>query len=407
VFACIHRAAEATLDQDDHPLGVDGDIVGSGSVGQLEHHALAVPAHPDSSVRIEPRRCRGGRMEDLESAFGEGDHHTSLRRVTLPAMSDAPIELPLRGAGGEPVDLWRTLNSHGFAELPPLRVDEDARNLELTVRMPRGKPRRVLIQQGRPGFAQILPISGGTPSRTSAGAIEDAVAHVLRLDQDLSSFYADASEDPDLSWVTAGAGRMLRSATVWEDVVKTICTTNCSWSLTTTMVRALVTHLGEPVARSREPLTNAFPTAAAMAEQDERFYRQVVRAGYRAPSLVRVSKMVTAGQVDLEALASADDSLPDDEVERRLLDLPGVGPYAAAHIMMTLGRNSRLILDSWTRPTYARLIGRRKVPSDAAISRRFRRFGSSAGLAFWLFVTSDWVNDRPAAPASVPEVVPR
>src|SRR3972149_1782826 len=27
---------------------------------------------------------------------------------------------------------------------------------------------------------------------------------------------------------------------------------------------------------------------------------------------------------------------------------PGVGPYAAAHIMMTLGRYHRLILDSWT-----------------------------------------------------------
>jgi hypothetical protein len=51
-----------------------------------------------------------------------------------------------------------------------------------------------------------------------------------------------------------------------------------------------------------------------------------------------------------------------------------------------------LILDSWTRPTYARLTGRRSV-SDAAIERRFRRYGRYAGLAFWIFLTREWVGD--------------
>jgi 3-methyladenine DNA glycosylase/8-oxoguanine DNA glycosylase len=85
------------------------------------------------------------------------------------------------------------------------------------------------------------------------------------------------------------------------------------------------------------------------------------------------------------------DQLPDAEIERRLLALPGIGPYAAAHVMMTLGRNSRLILDSWTRPTYARLTGRRAV-ADRTIERRFRPYGPEAGLAFWSFLTRDWVD---------------
>ena len=78
-----------------------------------------------------------------------------------------------------------------------------------------------------------------------------------------------------------------------------------------------------------------------------------------------------------------------------MLALPGVGPYAAAHIMMTLGRHSRLILDSWTRPTYAKAIGRRQPPSDAAIRRRFARYREHAGLAFWLYLTKDWVAEAP------------
>jgi 3-methyladenine DNA glycosylase/8-oxoguanine DNA glycosylase len=79
-------------------------------------------------------------------------------------------------------------------------------------------------------------------------------------------------------------------------------------------------------------------------------------------------------------------------VAPRLRSLPGIGPYAAANVMMTLGRSSRLILDSWTRPAYVRAAGRRKLPSDAQIQRRFRRYGDDAGLAFWLFVTKDWAD---------------
>jgi 3-methyladenine DNA glycosylase/8-oxoguanine DNA glycosylase len=129
-----------------------------------------------------------------------------------------------------------------------------------------------------------------------------------------------------------------------------------------------------------------------MAGAGEAFYRDVARAGYRGPYLIGIARAVTAGELDLDALQRATtDELPDDELERRLLALPGVGPYAAAHIMMTIGRYSRLILDSWTRPTYARLAGK-KTASDAQILRRFRKFGPYAGLAFWLFVTRDWVD---------------
>jgi 3-methyladenine DNA glycosylase/8-oxoguanine DNA glycosylase len=309
-------------------------------------------------------------------------------------VSGVPIELPLRGMGGEPVDLWRTLQSHGFSDLPPLAPDENARTLEATLRVPRGKPRRVTIGAARRGVLRV-DVRGSAPSPSARAAIAGGVAHVLRLDQDLSSFYAIARDDPDLAWVTTGAGRMLRSPTVWEDVVKTLCTTNCSWSLTTTMVRALVTRLGEPAAGAeRDPLANAFPTPAAMAEQDERFYREVVRSGYRAPHFVTLSRMVTDGIIDLEALGrSTRDDIPDVEVETQLLALPGIGPYAATHIMMTLGRNAKLILDSWTRPKFARLTGKRKVPSDAVIARRFKRYGADAGLAFWLFLTKDWVAE--------------
>ena len=48
-------------------------------------------------------------------------------------MSVWSTEIPLVGAGGEPVELRRTLLSHGFVELPPMRLDEDVPSLELTL----------------------------------------------------------------------------------------------------------------------------------------------------------------------------------------------------------------------------------------------------------------------------------
>ena len=285
-------------------------------------------------------------------------------------------ELPLVGAGGEPVDLPRTLASHGVASLPPSSIDEETWTLEVTLPSGRGA-RTARVSRGRRGYARV------------EGATKPVLAqlrHMLRLDEDLSAFYAVARADPALAWAAAGAGRMLRSPTVFEDVVKTICTTNCAWGGTVRMVTALVDNLGIP-ARSGK---HTFPDPAAMAEAGEEFYRDVARAGYRGAYLRRLADDVASGALDLEELN--DPELPVEEIEARLLALPGVGPYAAAHVMLTsLGRYSRLVLDSWTRPTYAKLAGRKA--SDTTIERKFRRYGDFAGLAFWLLLTRSWVPE--------------
>jgi N-glycosylase/DNA lyase len=303
------------------------------------------------------------------------------------------LRIPLAGPAREPVDLIRTFSSHGFADLAPTHLDQPAGTLATTLRVHGARPRRIVIAPAGRRHASIEILGPRAGVRTIAD-VDAGVRRMLRLDRDLSAFYEAVAGDPDLAWVATGAGRMLQSPTVFEDVVKTICTTNCAWSATVRMVNALVTHLGEVAAGGAGPSTNAFPTPASMAAQPDSFYRDVVRAGYRGAYLIALARAVADGELDLEALALATpDELPDDELEIRLLALPGVGPYAAAHIMMTLGRDSRLILDSWTRPTYARLVGRTKPVSDTAIRRRFARYGTHAGLAFWLFVTRDWVPD--------------
>lgn len=276
-----------------------------------------------------------------------------------------------------------------------MRLEEDAGTLEATLPIRDFYPRTVRISGSRPGHGSVSVV-GTPPGLEESEEIIARVKYVLRLGEDLSGFYALAANDPELSWVTKGAGRMARGSTVFEEVVKTLCTTNCSWSATIRMVSALVEHLGEkaPGAPENGPLERAFPTAQAMAGAGEEFYRDVARAGYRGRYLLTLARSVAGGDLDLESLDADPKELPDDDLYRRLVALPGVGPYAAAHVMMMLGRYSRLVLDSWTRPTYARLAGREEV-ADQEIEERFSGYGSYKGLAFWLYLTRGWILDDP------------
>lgn len=291
--------------------------------------------------------------------------------------------LALVGGGGEPVDYRRVLASHGVATLAPARVDLEARTLETTVDA--GGAVRTLVLRETGAGEVAVEVAGRTPGSRVRSRLLETARHVLRLDEDLSEFYALCAADEVLAWAAEGAGRMVRSPTVFEDVVKTICTTNCAWSATVRMTDALVRELGRAAPDGR----HAFPAPEAMAAAGAAFYQEVARAGYRGAYLLSLARDVAEGSVDLDALN--DPELPDAEVERRLLALPGVGPYAAAHIMLiSLGRYGRLVLDSWTRPTYAALCGRQVA--DKAIERRFRRYGRYAGLAFWLRLTEHWVD---------------
>jgi len=226
--------------------------------------------------------------------------------------------------------------------------------------------------------AALLIEADGKLSSSERKRASQIATRVFRLDDDLSPFYKAIALDPQLSWAI-GAGRLLASPTVFEDVIKTICTTNCAWSATTRMVSALV-ELGG----------GAFPDAALVAKTPERWFADVARMGYRGPYVRSIARDVARGELDLEALLPGVGSTPAD-VEEALLALPGIGPYAAAHVMQLLGYHHRLVLDSWTRPTYLKL-AKKKRAADSTINRAFARYGAYAGLAFWLYLTKDWVT---------------
>ena len=106
-------------------------------------------------------------------------------------------------------------------------------------------------------------------------------------------FYDLMNTEPGFSWIPEqGAGRMLRSPTVFEDLVKMICTTNCSWSLTEKMVTGLVENLG----RQEKDGRRTFPSPQAMALMPLKFL--TTKCGRLSGSLSqRVSRPRSFGRI--------------------------------------------------------------------------------------------------------------
>lgn len=283
----------------------------------------------------------------------------------------------------------RTLNSHGWCRLLPFHVDQRER-LHGVVARPEGG---ALAYRLAPYRGCIVVATAGPVTDADRRLLRDTTRRVLNLDLDLSGFHGRVRHIDGMQWIAAtDSGRFLRSASLFEDVVKLILTTNCSWAFTTQMVRAMVNCYGEATAEG----TRAFPEAAAIAKAGAKRLRQRVRAGYRAPLLARLARQVADGSTDPDAWEH--DTRDPLELRRELLQLPGVGPYVAENVLRFLGRPAGLGLDSWLRAKYARVYhGGRRV-TDRTIARRYAKLGPWGGLALWCEMTRDWFEaDDPAA----------
>ena len=154
------------------------------------------------------------------------------------------LTLPLIGAGGEPVDFVATINSHGVASLPPVKQNAElATELDITLRLADGSIRTVHLAEASRAVA-IDHVRGDAAVRSGSGRAGGSACPPARPGSERLLRLPRGT--PRLAWITGGYGRMLRCQTVFEEVIKTILTTNCNWSATVKMTERLVTELGEP-----------------------------------------------------------------------------------------------------------------------------------------------------------------
>jgi N-glycosylase/DNA lyase len=286
-------------------------------------------------------------------------------------------------------NFYRTVLSHGWCELLPFELDREHWKLKRVLDLDRGKPVTVEVST-RKGALAIL-VSRPVNERAAQKIIRD-VRHMFRLDDDLGSFYQIISTEPEFAWIAEqGAGRLLRAPTVFEDLVKMICTTNCSWALTQKMVTSLVNELGTAADDGRK----SFPTAQVMSQKSTAFYRDKIRSGYRAPYLKELAQRVASGELDVESWLTTDASLTD--LLKEMKSVKGVGNYAAENVLKLIGRYDGLALDSWTRAKFAEMRNQGRVANDKKILRFYARFNSWRGLVLWCDMTREWLDPQNVA----------
>lgn len=276
--------------------------------------------------------------------------------------------------------LARDVCSYGYFVLAPnLWVPREAtfyrvltlsgRPTRIAVRQPAAAGRRAGSKAARGTDLEVTPERPLTKGeqRTAAAAL----TRMLRLDEDEAHVRAFHRVDP--RWKRSGRGRVFRSPTFFEDVIKTVTSCNVTWPSTVNMNTRLCEVVGG----------GAFPTPEQLSKVRPQTLRVRCGVGYRDARIVELARMFARGEIDAGWFENA--ANPDEEVRERLLDLPGIGPYAAHNLMQLLGRYGHIPLDTESVRHGVTVLGMTGKP-EAVMKRvhaHFEKFGSQRFRSYW------------------------
>jgi len=293
----------------------------------------------------------------------------------------------------KPFKFSSVIHSHGWLQLAPFSFDENSDALSYTLRLSNARIIELKLCDGKVGVL----VETDKLNKAEQKEVTDVVTWMFGLNMDFSTFYAASRMDPKLARVKRQAlGRVLRSPTLFEDVIKTILTTNTLWGATINMTRRLVDEFGAQLdAGGRvvpsdnegriETSTKSFPTPEAIAASTPKYIKEKIRVGYRAPAIHELAVRIAKGQFDLESLKTS--SLPTLELRKELMTINGVGPYAAANLLMILGRHDFIPIDSYALKMVSHEWYKGKPITAKEVEKRFKKWGEFKGLAFWFW---DW-----------------
>lgn len=269
-------------------------------------------------------------------------------------------------------DLSLAVCSYGYFLLAPNRWWPALRALDRGFLSDSGRVLRCRITQPSVG-APLHIACKPRPGKADAALITGQLSRMLRLDEPDALFKKFHRLCPAAR--RRGFGRMFRSPTLFEDIVKTITGCNVTWPNTMRMNRLLVEHVGD----------GAFPSPARLARMDEPTLKELCKVGYRADRILRMARRVEQGELDLASLENP--ALSTDEVFERLKQIHGVGDYAASNLCQLLGRYDRLPIDS---ETYRHFRQHHGVPTpenpaslNPVIRAHYARYAPFEFLAYW------------------------
>ena len=264
---------------------------------------------------------------------------------------------------------------HGWPRLYPF--ESSGRNLLWTMILPRNRPADVNLRWSDRTFRIRVCINALSLRHSDVDFVRARVRWMFRANERFDAFWSACSHSNQLKkCAELKLGALLRAPTLFEDLIKTICTVNCHWRNTKMMVRLFCERFGTPSPISRHRFS--FPVHDVIARKSEAELRKA-KLGFRARYIKQLSEMIRDREIDLKSWTVNPDA---SALRQTLLELPGVGPYAAHHILMLLGHYEYIPCDS-------EVCAYLKLPANTSSSRvesiaseRYRQWNRFAFLAY-------------------------
>jgi 3-methyladenine DNA glycosylase/8-oxoguanine DNA glycosylase len=299
------------------------------------------------------------------------------------------LNTTLKISARPPFDFKQTATTHGWVGLAPNYWNRENNQIERIQQLSNGLVVRLLISGNLSETKPEVNIVVNHSAKLSASdekEIRKIVEHMLRLDEDFSDLYLIAEKKKEhFTGMLRGFGRLLRSPSVFEDIVKTICTTNIQWAGTKRMVQELVSSFGKPFDLMPEQKT--FPSALDIAGNSADIFAKKTNLGYRTDYIYLLAVQVAKGDIDTESFL--DQQILTNDLRRILLKIKGIGNYSAATMLMLLGHYDELPVDSVFREFVFKKYFKGKTVNEKKAGKIYKDWDRWKYLAYWYDMTNE------------------
>ena len=286
-------------------------------------------------------------------------------------------------------NLDTTCRAHGWKNLAPFSWHDDTQTLSFAMNVVQDAL-DVSVCQNRESLDTVI-ISPKNLNQTAINHTKAMIRRSLGLDLDIAPVLKAAKKaGPEyVQLIKKGAGRLLRSPTLWEDAAKTLFTTNCTWALTQKMCKAACSStFAEPTPSGIYP----FPCPDRLRAYPAKQLKTMLPIGYRGEYLKELGDRLSKDP-SLEGLeVNGYDYGRADQVVRRS---KGFADYACSQLLVFAGYYNEIPVDT-TVVAFLKRNHPRVRRHQSFIDRRYRKWGPYKwwGYKFdTMLARQNWIGD--------------
>ncbi|ACV29408.1 DNA-3-methyladenine glycosylase [Anaerococcus prevotii] len=197
------------------------------------------------------------------------------------------------------------------------------------------------------------------------------------LGLDYDAIKKEVAIDPVMEKATAyGYGIRILNQEVFETTISFIISANNQIPRIKKAVRIISERYGDYIGEYKGRKYYSFPRPEVLMKVKPEDLREYARVGFRDKRIVEASRMIYEGQLDGAS------KLDTEDLRKKLMELPGVGPKVADCILLfAYHRRETFPVDVWIKRVMETLFIKKEVPKKQVDDYARKYFGKNAGYA--------------------------